>query len=99
MVDIKDLRYIVFMINPETQQYFGSQRINTHDGEIFCSLKDAQEYAINAVEERHCTRFLIGVFTMDSLSERIGITFVETFGFRYDKKNINQLDLFQSKDT
>lgn len=95
-MDPQDLRYIVFMLNPNTQQYFGNKRINTHDGKIFCSLSDAKEYAVDAIEDNHCTRFAVGVFVLDKQSETMGISSVETFGFRNDKKNINQLDLFQS---
>ncbi len=98
-MDIKNLRYIVFMLNPDTQQYFGNQRIDTHDGNIFCSLKEAEEYAMQSVEDKQCTRFAIGTFVWDNQAERIAISCIETFGFRNDKKNINQLELFSASST
>lgn len=83
------------MLNPEGQQHFGGRRIETHDGKIFCSLPDAKEYASDAIKEKYCTRFAIMVFVMEKEAETMGITMVETYGFRNDKKNINQLDLFK----
>lgn len=82
------------MLNTDTQQYFGNQRIETHDGNIFCSLKEAQQYAMEAIEEKHCSRFAIGSFTWDNQAERMLINCIETFGFRNDKKNIGQMELF-----
>lgn len=90
----KDLRYIVFLLNPDTQQYLSGRRVDTHDGEIFRSLKEAKDYAIKSIDEHHCTRFAIGVFVIDQLAECMIITSIETFGFRNDKKIVNQLELF-----
>jgi hypothetical protein len=94
-MDSKDLRYIVFLLNTESQQYFGKQRIDTHDGIIFCSLMNAKEYAVDAINCKECTRFIIGLFVLDPLNETMGISSIETFGFRNDRKNPSQLDLFR----
>ncbi|NCB70076.1 MAG: hypothetical protein EOM47_14700 [Bacteroidia bacterium] len=92
----KDLRYIVFMLNPDVQQYFGNKRIDTHDGEIFSSHKEAKEYAIDAIGQKLCTRFVIGMFVLDAQSNSMTISCVETFGFRNDKKNVTQLSIFHA---
>ena len=94
-MDSKNIRYIVMMLNPDIQQYMSTgERIETHDGEIFSSLEDAKEYAMDSIEQKLCTRFSIGLFVFDKQSERMSISCIETFGFRNDKKNINQLTLF-----
>lgn len=96
-MEAKDLRFIVFMLNPDIPQYLKDRRIDTHDGEIFCSIEDAKDYADKALNDKLCTRIVIGVFVMDAQCERMGISCVETFGFRNDKKNTYQLDIFKSK--
>lgn len=94
-MDSKNIRYIVMMLNPDTQQYMSTgERIDTHDGEIFSCLNDAKEYAMQTIEEKLCTRFSIGMFVFENQSERMSISCIETYGFRNDKKNINQLTLF-----
>lgn len=92
---LENIRYIVMQLNPDTHQYMSTgERIDTHDGNIFCCLNDAQEYALDAIKSKDCTRFAIGMFVMDIQAERMSISVLETFGFRNDKKNINQLGLF-----
>lgn len=92
---VENIRYIVMQLNPDTAQYMSTgERIDTHDGDIFSNLYDAREYATEAIKTRDCTRFAIGMFVMDFQAERMSISVVETFGFRNDKKNINQLSLF-----
>ena len=89
------LKYIVFMLNPDVEQYLSTgERIDTHDGEIFSDLEEAKTYAVDAIEEKYCTRFVIGRFLSDSSSERMSISLVETFGFKKDKKSINQMHIF-----
>lgn len=95
-MDVKDLRYIVFLLIPETQQYLGDQKIDTHEGTVFCSLKEAKEYAAKSIKDQYCSRFVIGVFVLEKDAESMGISSVETFGFRHDKKNVSQLDLFKN---
>lgn len=91
----ENIRYIVMLLNPDTYQYMSNgERIDTHDGNIFCKLTDAREYACEAVESKLCTRFAIGMFVIDMQAERMNISVVETFGFKNDKKNPNQLSLF-----
>lgn len=84
------------MLNPDVAQYMSDgQRIDTHDGEIFCDLDDAREYAREAVDTKICTRFVIGCFALESQAERMYISSIETFGFRHDKTNSSQLELFK----
>ena len=92
---VENIRYIVIQLNPDAQQYMSTgERIDTHDGDIFCSLNEAKEYALESIESNYCTRFAIGMFVMELQSERMSISILETFGFRNDKKNINQLAMF-----
>lgn len=95
-MDAKDLRFIVFLLVTDFASFNSSGAIDKHDGEIFCSLEDAKEYATDAVKDGLCNRFVIGRFVVDINLSRMGITGVETFGFRNDRKNINQLDLFSN---
>lgn len=84
------------MLCTDTDQYTaGGDKIDTHDGAIFCDMEAAKEYAEDAVANNLCTRFTIGRFVLDPLSEKTYISEIETFGFRKDKKNINQLKLFK----
>jgi hypothetical protein len=71
----------------------GSNR--THDGKVFCSFKDCKEYAVDALGDHYCDKIVIGMFYMDPNSEEMLITKVETMGFPGDRKNINQLELFE----
>jgi hypothetical protein len=96
-MNISNIRYIVFMLNPDVQQYTTSgAKIETHDGEIFCSLKEAQEYANDAIDDKLCTRFAIGMFVYEPQAQQMSISMVETFGFKNDRKNVNQLEIFDN---
>lgn len=86
MTDSSKLRYILFML--------GSNR--THDGKVFCLYKDCKEYAVDALRDCYCDKIVIGMFYMDPNSEEMLITMVETMGFAGDRKDINQLELFQT---
>lgn len=91
------LKYIVLMLNPETAQYTSDgRRIDTHDGVILDSIDEAREEALEWVEEKLCTRFVIGRFLLDKNSmRRTEIQLIETWGFRNDRKNPQQLELFK----
>lgn len=93
-MDAKDLRYIVLLLDTDSASFMSSGAIDKHDGQIFCSLEDARSYAVDAIQDKLCNRFIIGRFLIDFNSNSMGITAIETFGFRNDRKNINQLDLF-----
>lgn len=83
------------MINPEVPQYMQHLKIDIHDGAIFRTKHDAKEYAEGAIKDQLCTRFIIGEFVYGTDRPVININCVETFGFRNDKKNVNQLELFK----
>lgn len=84
------------MLDTECTQYLSDgTRVDTHMGEIYCSLADAQKYAQYAVKEGLCNRFVVGVFVLDAQQETTGIMCVETFGFRNDKRNPLQLEFFK----
>jgi hypothetical protein len=94
-MEAKELRYIVMMLNPQAAQFTSSgQRIETHDGEIFCSIDEAREYANDSIKQKLCTRFAIGMFVIDMHATRMSISVIETYGFKNDKQNVNQLELF-----
>jgi hypothetical protein len=93
--EIKDLRYIVFLLSPEFNQYMSDGRkTETHDGYVFTGKDDAIEFAYKSVREKMCSRFVVGLFTWDKDREMLGISNIESFGFRHDKKNVEQLKLF-----
>lgn len=85
-MDAKDLRYIIFLID---------SKIKIHDGKIFASHQEAEEYAIYVLKEEYADKAVIGMFLMDPNSREMLITSVETIGFKGDKKNIDQLELFK----
>ena len=79
-------RYIIFLID---------SKIKGHDGKIFCSFKEAREYAQDAISEKYADKAIVGMFVMDNSAKEMMITMVETIGFKGDKKNADQLDLFK----
>jgi len=83
-MDTTQLRYILFMLDSSSQ----------HDGLIFASLKEAREYAQDAIKEKYCTRFVIGEFINDGKLNHANIHMVETFGFKGDVKHTGQMQLF-----
>lgn len=90
-----DLRYIVFLIHPEVPKYHRSLGIiDCQDGEIFCDLQSAREYAVSSIEDGYCTKFIIGFFVMDINAKKMSINQVESFGFKGDRKRPEQLELF-----
>jgi hypothetical protein len=93
-INEKSLRYIVFLLNPGYQYMSDGRRVDCHNGAVFCSLKDAQEYATGAIESHEATRFVIGSFVMDPHKPMMYICCIETHGFKGDRKYIGQLELF-----
>lgn len=97
---IEQIKYIVFMLETNVPRRLSDgQKIDVHEGAIFNSLKEAEEYANDAVKHHLCNRFVIGLFVIDDdviryPQERIDISLVETYGFKKDVKHIGQLDLF-----
>jgi len=85
MADIKDLRYIVFLID---------SRSKIHDGRVFLNIQDAKEFAQDYAEDGLYEKAIIGMFVLDG-SEHQNISKIETFGFKSDKKKVEQLDLFK----
>jgi len=90
----KNLRYIVFLLNPGMQYNCDGSKINCHDGFIFRSAEEARQYAREAIADKECTRFIIGSFVWDPLDSMMMIHCVETYGFKGDRKPITQLSLF-----
>lgn len=80
-----NLRYIVFLIDSKFKE---------HDGKIFSSYADAHEYACDAINENYSDKFVIGMFNFDKDVKDLLISGIETFGFKGDKKNVNQTALF-----
>jgi len=81
---IEDLRFIVFLIDSKFKQ---------HDGKVFKRLSDAREFCRNVIESKDADKIIIGTFTTDGSIES-SITCIETYGFKNDKKQIEQLELF-----
>jgi len=79
-------RYILLLIDSKFKE---------HDGKIFCSYKDAKEYANNCILEKYCDKIVVGMFSLNTQSKEMIISMVETIGFANDKKNANQLELFK----
>lgn len=79
-------RYILFLID---------SKIKDHDGKIFCSYKEAKQYANDCISENYCDKAVVGMFLMNPDIQEMNISMVETIGFVGDKKSINQLQLFK----
>ncbi len=82
---LERFKYIVFLVDCKHKQ---------HDGKVFSSLRDAREFVRKYQEEKWATQFIIGSFLYDQNSPDMNITLIETFGFKNDKKQIEQLTLF-----
>lgn len=85
--EITQLRYIVFLIDSKLKQ---------HDGKVFKSHKDAKDFTRDMFEEKYADKAVIGMFVEDG-SEWCLISLVETIGFKGDKKNVEQLELFKKQ--
>lgn len=79
-------RYILFLIDSKFKE---------HDGKIFCSYKEAREYASDCIADKYCDKAVIGLFSLNTQEKEMFISMVETIGFVGDKKNVNQLQLFK----
>lgn len=90
-MDAKNLRYIVFMIDDRQPP---CKNADMHDGYIFADYKDARQYAMDSIKSNLSTKFVVGKFVWESEVQSMVITMVETFGFRHDKKSVQQLQIF-----
>lgn len=81
---MEEVRYVLFMLDSSLQ----------HDGMIFKSYKEAKQYAIDCINDKYCNRFIVGMFKHTN-NERECISHVESFGFKGDKKEATQLQLFK----
>jgi len=79
-------RYILFLID---------SKIKDHDGKIFCSLQDAREYAKDTINEKYADKAVIGMFVWNEQAKEMLISMVETIGFKNDKTNVTQMELFK----
>ena len=79
-------RYILFLIDSKFKE---------HDGKIFCSFKEAKEYASDCITENYCDKAVIGMFLLNKYEKEMFISMIETIGFSGDKKYVNQLQLFK----
>lgn len=83
----QNVRYIVLLIDSKSKD---------HDGKVFCSYKAAKEYATDCLSGNwFADKAAIGMFVLDAQAQEMNITHVETIGFKGDKKNVNQLQLFK----
>lgn len=94
MNDLHNMRYIVFVLDCKS-----AYQEKCHDGRIFADYKAARSFAKDMLEpDKHGFKFadkaVIGMFVWDTIGE-LHIDMVETFGFRYDRKKTNQLELFK----
>jgi len=87
-LSVENLRYIIFLID---------SKIKEHDGKIFCSYKEAKEYASDCIAENYCDKVVMGMFSMSNQEREMLITKIDTIGFAVDKKDLNQLQLFSKK--
>jgi len=79
-------RYILFLIDTKLKQ---------NDGKIFCSYKEAREYANDCISDNYCDKAVIGMFSLNTQAKEMFISMVETIGFTRDKKNVNEFELFK----
>jgi hypothetical protein len=86
MMNAKNLRYIVFLIDSKYKQ---------HDGKIFCTPGAAREFLVDTFTEDYADKAIIAEFYMEPEHEFMFISTVETFGFHHDKKRIEQMELFE----
>ncbi|MDY0102808.1 MAG: hypothetical protein RBS07_07690 [Lentimicrobium sp.] len=81
------LRFIVFLID---------SRCIDHDGYIFSNIKDAREYAHDALTDEYCTSVIIASFIFGHEQREMMIHEVEKINAKAWKKNKKtQLDLFK----
>lgn len=80
--------YIVFILD--------HLHTNAHDGQVFRGYGEAKKFLIEEMEEypEWKRRGVIGMFTLEPRGE-MNISYVESFGFPGDKKEVEQLELFK----
>jgi hypothetical protein len=79
-----NVRYIVFLLDTKHKD---------HNGYVFQSYSDAKKYVSEKLEAEYEEKAVIGMFLEDN-SKEMFISHVQSIGFKADKKNVNQLDLF-----
>lgn len=84
-MEASNLRFIVFAID---------SKYKDHDGKVFLSKKDAENFAVDLIKEKYSDKAIIGMFYNDSNAKEMLITLIQTLGFNGDKKNLDQLELF-----
>ena len=84
-MQIENLRYIVFVID---------SKYKSHDGKIFSSVEEAREFVVDTMDYDYGDKAVIGCFHLDKDHKEMLITHIDSVGFKGDKKNINQTQLF-----
>lgn len=84
-MEAEKLRYIVFVID---------SKYKSHDGKIFSSVEEAREFVVDTMHYDYGDKAVIGCFYLDKDSKEMLITHIDSIGFKGDKKNINQTQLF-----
>ena len=87
-MEMPNLKYIVFLLDA---------KFKSHDGKVVSSLEDARNFVHEYQAEKWATQFIIGSFVFDENSQYMNIHMIETYGFKNDKKQINQLTIFIPK--
>lgn len=80
----ENLRFIVFLLD---------NKYKDHDGKVFMSLIEAKEFALETMRDQYADKCIIGSFVELGQKEQM-IHNIKTFGFKGDKKNLQQLELF-----
>lgn len=82
---LEQARFIVFILD---------SKYKDHSGKVFIRLSDAKEYAKEYISEKEGDKAVIGMFVLDRNVKEANIGYVESIGFHGDKKDTNQLRLF-----
>lgn len=82
----ENVRYIVFLID---------SKYKSHDGMIFSNIHEAREYCQDVIDDHYADKVIMGSFVMEQNVKEMYISQVETFGFKGDKKQTKQLELFK----
>lgn len=85
----KELHHIVLLLDSDHKQ---------HDGKVFKSYRGAKEWAREYMKPPFYDKVVIGCFAPFD-GEEANIHLIETFGFKKDVTNVEQLQLFTSKQT
>jgi hypothetical protein len=82
---LEQARFIVFILDTDYKD---------HSGQVFCKLSDAKEYARECIRDKEGDKAVVGMFVFHQHAKMSRITYVESIGFKGDKKDVNQLELF-----